>query len=141
MRCEKNDVRVALRPKLPLRTKSCICAISISKVCAHGGRACCKDQRPFILLLRKHTQIIKVTLYNLAGTNPGLPESCIRIGNGEVRWSAGTISHGKQRRFLGSLSQHQTQAWWLPWLRRRVNSNPKATRLCRRLIRVPTRRM
>src|SRR5258705_9655098 len=25
-----------------------ICAILISKVCAHGGRACCKDQHPTI---------------------------------------------------------------------------------------------
>src|ERR1700738_1427203 len=40
---------VVSRPKLPLRTRSCICAVSISKVCARDGRACCKDQHPIIL--------------------------------------------------------------------------------------------
>jgi len=31
-----------------LRTRSRICAVSISKACARGGRACCKDQRQVI---------------------------------------------------------------------------------------------
>jgi hypothetical protein len=48
MRCERSVARVVSRPRHLLRTRSCICAVSISKVCARGGRACCKDQRRVI---------------------------------------------------------------------------------------------
>ena len=36
------------RPRHQSRMRSCICAVSTSKVCAHGGRACCKDPRLII---------------------------------------------------------------------------------------------
>src|SRR6266478_4069952 len=42
---------VVSRPKHLSRTRSCICVVSISKVCARGGRACCKDQRPIIFVV------------------------------------------------------------------------------------------
>ncbi len=45
MRCGRNLAMVVSRPRHLLRTRSCICAVSISKVCARGGRACCKDHR------------------------------------------------------------------------------------------------
>jgi hypothetical protein len=48
MRCGRSVARLVSRPKPLLRTRSCICAVSISKVCARGGRVCCKDQRPII---------------------------------------------------------------------------------------------
>ena len=48
MRCGRSVAMVVSRPRHLLRTRSRICAVSISKVCARGGRACCKDQRPII---------------------------------------------------------------------------------------------
>ena len=48
MRCGRSVAMVESRPRHLLRTRSRICAVSISKVCAHGGRACCKDRRPII---------------------------------------------------------------------------------------------
>jgi len=46
MRWGRNVAVVAPRPSRLLKTRSRICAISISKVCAHGGRACCKGPAP-----------------------------------------------------------------------------------------------
>ena len=48
MRCGRSVAMVVSRPRHLLRTRSPICAVSISKLCAHGGGACCKDQRPII---------------------------------------------------------------------------------------------
>ena len=48
MRCKRSVAMVASRPRHLLRTRSCICAVSISRVCARGGGACCKDQRLII---------------------------------------------------------------------------------------------
>src|SRR6476660_6643422 len=48
MRCGRNIAMVVSRPRHLLRTRSCIWAVSISKVCERGGRACCKDHRPII---------------------------------------------------------------------------------------------
>jgi hypothetical protein len=45
MRCGRSVAMVVSRPRHLLRTRSCICAVSISKVCARGGGVCCKDQR------------------------------------------------------------------------------------------------
>src|SRR5258706_12669553 len=48
MRCGRSVAMVVLRPRHLSRTRSCICAVSISKVFAHGGGVCCKDQRPIM---------------------------------------------------------------------------------------------
>ena len=47
MRCRSN-VAIVSRPKLPLRTRSRICAVSISKDFVHDGRAYFKDRPPII---------------------------------------------------------------------------------------------
>ena len=46
MRCWRSVTAVAPRPKLPLETRSRICAVSISKVSVHDGRAYFRDRRP-----------------------------------------------------------------------------------------------
>ena len=48
MRCGRNVAMVVPRPKHPLRTRSRICAVSISGDYVHDGRACFKDRRPLI---------------------------------------------------------------------------------------------
>jgi len=48
MRCERNDATVVSRPKLPLRKRSRICAVSTSRGFARDGIACFSDQRPLI---------------------------------------------------------------------------------------------
>ena len=48
MRCRRSVAMVVSRPKLPLRTRSRICAVSISKVFVHDGRAYFRDRRPLI---------------------------------------------------------------------------------------------
>ena len=48
MRCGRSVATVVSRPKHPLRTRSRICAVSISKVCARDGRAYFRDHRPII---------------------------------------------------------------------------------------------
>ena len=45
-RCGRSVATVEPRPRLPLKTRSRICAVSISKVCVHDGRACFRDRRP-----------------------------------------------------------------------------------------------
>src|SRR5260221_4179791 len=47
MRKKRRNGRVTTETYLS-RTRSCICAVSISKVFAHGGGVCCKDQRPIM---------------------------------------------------------------------------------------------
>ena len=46
MRCRRSVAMVVPRPKHPLRTRSRICAVSISKGCVHDGRACFRDPPP-----------------------------------------------------------------------------------------------
>jgi hypothetical protein len=48
MRCERNVATVVPRPKPPLRKRSRICAVSISKGFVHDGKACFRDCRPII---------------------------------------------------------------------------------------------
>src|SRR5258705_9792263 len=62
MRCGRSVAMVVSRPRHLLRTRSCICAVSISKVCAHGGRACCKDQRPVTQQFNTTTSMGRLTL-------------------------------------------------------------------------------
>jgi hypothetical protein len=46
IRCWRSVAAVAPRPKLPLETRSRICAVSISKGFVHGGKAYFRDRRP-----------------------------------------------------------------------------------------------
>ena len=48
MRCWGSVAAVGPRPKLPLGTRSRICAVSISKGFVRDGRACFRDRRPLI---------------------------------------------------------------------------------------------
>src|ERR1700730_10618346 len=48
MRCRRNVAMVVLRPKLLLRTRSRICAVSILGDFVRAGRACFKD-RPLLI--------------------------------------------------------------------------------------------
>ena len=47
-RCWRSVAAFGSRPKLPLRTRSRICAVSISKVFVHDGRAYFRNRRPII---------------------------------------------------------------------------------------------
>src|SRR5258706_16190904 len=74
MRCGRSVAMVVLRPKHLSRTRSCICAVSISKVFAHGGGVCCKDQRPImsrgICCLRSRLETVVADLLDGQYSNP-----------------------------------------------------------------------
>ena len=50
MRCEGSVALVVSRPRHLLRTRSRICAVSISKDFVHDGRVCFRDRRLITLL-------------------------------------------------------------------------------------------